>query len=329
MAQGNGVILYSGDLQNPTFKDASLPRHRHPRSFHKDGSKRRFIMAACFIVSLLLITAVIVGPTLAFLTSGSSNRPLKVAAFNIQHFGRSKMSDTTVANHITEILVRYDVILIQEVRDSTGSSLKDLWSRLNKTDDWGFVASAPIGRTTYKEQYVFYYRLKLAHLLSTYQTPDSSDVYEREPFSVEFEYFSVTPGTKKQVVLMALHSRPTDAFDELDHLPTSIKSAASHFKGAGGVVAMGDFNADCNYVSSTKQLQLEIFKDNSEFTSLIPDSADTTSGDSNCAYDRIIVFGHDIRARDAKVYNYQKAMGLSDDATGDISDHYPVEFQLH
>ncbi|XP_005097093.1 deoxyribonuclease-1 [Aplysia californica] len=317
------------DLHNSTVNNTPIPTHRQHRSFCKDGPKRRLIMASCFVFLLLLLAAVIIGPTLAFLASGSSNRPLKVAAFNIRYFGRNKMLDTTVANHIAEILVRYDVILVQEVRDASGRSLKNLWSLLNKTDDWGLVASARIGRTRYKEQYVFYYRVNLAHLLGTYQTPDSSDVYEREPFSVEFEYFSVSPGVRKRVVLMALHARPKDAFNELGHLPTSIKSAASHFKDAGGVVAMGDFNADCRYVSATKKSKLEIFRDDSQFISLIPHSADTTSGHTDCAYDRIIVFGNDIRARDAKVYNFQRAMGLSDEATGDISDHYPVEFQLY
>ena len=41
------------------------------------------------------------------------------------------------------------------------------------------------------------------------QDQDSTDIFEREPFSVSFEYWSVTPGAMKQVVLMGVHTKPT------------------------------------------------------------------------------------------------------------------------
>ena len=254
--------------------------------------------------------------------------PLKVAAFNIKGFGRAKMSDATTANHIVDILTRYDVILVQEVRDKSGTSLNDLWSLLNNTaSSWGMVSSSRIGRTSYKEQYVFFYRTGKVTFLGSFQTPDAPDIYEREPFSAEFSYFSMSRRERRSVVLMGLHSKPQDAVVELQQLPSDVMAAARHFPLADGVVAMGDFNADCSYVSSRTMPTLDIFKP--PFRSLISDSADTTTGKTNCAYDRVVVYGDDVIARDGHVFNHQVELGLDLSQANDVSDHYPVEFKLH
>jgi len=281
-------------------------------------------LTLCFLLLVFMFK-----PSSSFIVN-SSKSPLKVASFNIRHFGRGLMSDHTVANRIAQICERYDVVFIMETRDSSGTALNDLWTLLNKTDDWGLVQSNPLGRSnTYKEQYVFFYRTEKAKVMSSYQVPDSHDVYEREPFCVEFQFWSVSHGEKRRVVLMGLHSRPDDVKEELGKLPDTIKSVDRHFHSADGVISMGDFNADCSYASGHTRDSLEIFDSSSDFTSLIPSSADTTVSNSNCAYDRIIVYGSQVSARSAKVYNYQSAMHLSYDDAYDISDHFPVEFQLY
>jgi len=286
-------------------------------------------MAGVYVTLLALCCTVVFRDSMAFIAQ-SSQSPLKVASFNIQHFGRGKMADPVVSKQIAQIVERYDVISIMETRDSTNTALPDLWALLNQTDSWGLVYSNPLGRSTYKEQYVFYYRTEKARLMGSYQISDPQDVYEREPFAAEFQYWSVATGSKRRVALMSLHSKPLDTPAELRQLPGDIKDTARHFSSAGGVIAMGDFNADCRYVSATKQGTLDIFDPNSpDFTSLIAaDSDTTTKQESDCAYDRIISYGSDVRAQEAKVYNYQTAMKLDDTQALAVSDHFPVEFKL-
>ena len=48
-------------------------------------------------------------------------------------------------------------------------------------------------------------------------------------------------------------------------------------------VLLGDFNADCQYLSNTRYRQLKLVTDN-RFTWLLDE--DTTTGNSVCAYDR-------------------------------------------
>ena len=240
------------------------------------------------------------------------------------------MSDQNVADRITTICSRYDIVFIMETRDSTGSALNDLWTRLNKTDDWGLVQSAPIGRTSYKEQYVYFYRTEKAKLTSSYQSPDPQDIYEREPFSVEFQYWSVSHGEQRQVALLGLHAKPDDVPNELGKLPEVIKSVGGQFNSSDGVIALGDFNADCRYLSTQEMQTLDIFQSGSGFTSLIPSSADTTvSTHTDCAYDRVVVYGAQLNVQSAQVYDYRAAMNLDFYDAYDVSDHYPVEFELY
>ena len=47
---------------------------------------------------------------------------------------------------------------------------------------------------------------------------------------------------------------------------------------------LGDFNADCSYVSKTKMKSLDLLGEGYHW--LIEDHVDTTVGKSDCAYDR-------------------------------------------
>ncbi len=48
---------------------------------------------------------------------------------------------------------------------------------------------------------------------------------------------------------------------------------------------MGDFNADCSYVTTSQWSSIRL-RTSSAFQWLIPDSADTTVTSTDCAYDR-------------------------------------------
>lgn len=51
------------------------------------------------------------------------------------------------------------------------------------------------------------------------------------------------------------------------------------------VVFLGDFNADCSYVRSADWPHIRL-RTSRDFQWLIPDTADTTVTNTNCAYDR-------------------------------------------
>lgn len=76
---------------------------------------------------------------------------------------------------------------------------------------------------------------------------------------------------------------------------------------------LGDFNADCSYVREQDWGAIRL-RSSEVFKWLIPDSADTTVGNSDCAYDRIVVCGarlrRSLKPQSASVHNFQEEFGL-------------------
>lgn len=88
----------------------------------------------------------------------------------------------------------------------------------------------------------------------------------------------------------------------------------TQFRGAPqDMLFLGDFNADCSYVQAQDWLAIRL-RSSEVFKWLIPDSADTTVGNSDCAYDRIVLCGARLRSslkpQSAAVYDFQEEFGL-------------------
>ncbi|NXV96269.1 DNAS1 protein, partial [Calonectris borealis] len=260
---------------------------------------------------------------------------LKIGAFNIKTFGDSKMSNQTIADIIVSILSEYDIILVQEVRDSDLSAVTKLMEQLNRASPhpYSFLVSMPLGRTTYKEQYLFIYRSDMVSVLGSYYYDDGSessgtDTFSREPFIVKFS----SPTTQvKEFVMVPLHAEPSSAAEEIDAL-YDVYTDVINKMATNNILLLGDFNADCSYVTSAQWPSIRLRSlDACEW--LIPDSADTTVATStDCAYDRIVACGtalrQDIEPGSATVNNFQKSFHLQNKDALAVSDHFPVEVIL-
>ena len=99
---------------------------------------------------------------------------------------------------------------------------------------------------------------------------------------------SFSPGLP-QFFLVGIHTKPSKAFDEINALVDVYDEAVSHYGTENGII-LGDFNADCSYLSQKRYNKLELVTD-SRFTWLLDTDADTTTKNSNCAYDRCVCFG--------------------------------------
>uniref|UniRef100_A0A8C5U0P7 Deoxyribonuclease n=1 Tax=Malurus cyaneus samueli TaxID=2593467 RepID=A0A8C5U0P7_9PASS len=256
---------------------------------------------------------------------------LKVGAFNIKAFGDAKMSNQTVANIIVSILSEYDIILVQEVRDADLSAVKDLMDQLNREHPYSFLDSIPLGRTSYKEQYLFIYRSDMVSVLESYYYDDGcepcgTDTFSREPFIVKFS--SPTTPEVQELVLVPLHSEPSHAAQEIDALYDVYTDVVNKW-GTNDMLFLGDFNADCSYVTSSQWPSIRL-RSLSACEWLIPDSADTTVATTDCAYDRIVACGtalrQDIEPGTATLRFHQ--VTLSHTQALAVSDHFPVEVTL-
>ncbi|XP_062842631.1 deoxyribonuclease gamma-like [Trichomycterus rosablanca] len=262
---------------------------------------------------------------------------MKIASFNIQRLGPNKLSDKGIVKHLIKIISRYSIIVILEVVDKKGKAMDKFLTELNltganKKHPYKMVMSSSLGRTLYKEQFACLYRPDQFKLVETYQYEDNQqgdeDAFSREPFILRFTSPKITV---KDLVLIPVHTKPTDSEKELDELYDVCMDVMKKWK-TDNIMILGDFNADGTYVSKKKMKKIRIRAD-TNFHWLIGDEVDTTTRQSNDhTYDRIVVYKDDmlnaVVPRSAKSFDFQAAYKMTEEMALNISDHYPVEVNM-
>ncbi len=249
------------------------------------------------------------------------NNSLLIGAFNIQILGESKMSKSDVVASLVETLSRYDIVLIEEIRDKKGEAIVKLLYRLNMAtgNKYNLIISNRLGNSNSKEQYAFIYDKNKVKVIDSYNFLDIGNHFEREPFSVKFKY------EDNDFILVGVHIDPDLVFDELSELSIALKYISIYLADED-LVLMGDLNADCNYINDKKLKSLVLFKN---YNWLIDSLVDTTVSKTDCAYDRIITSESLLfRAKNPNVYHFDEEQNLNNKKAKRVSDHYPVEFLL-
>ncbi|KAL7408397.1 hypothetical protein ABVT39_022861 [Epinephelus coioides] len=288
---------------------------------------------------------------------------MKIAAFNVKQLGWKKVNNPFVRENLIKIVSRYSVVVMLEVIDATGKAMDKFLVALNNHKDnvqhpYEMKCSEPLGRSSYKEKFVFFYRKDQVKMINSYQyeeedddeyedeeedddeyedeeddnyeddTEDEAvDVLAREPFILQFK--SPTTAVKK-LALIPVHTKPEDAKRELDAVDDVVKAVRKRWR-TTNIMILGDFNADGHYVSEERLRGSRIASP--PYHWLIGDDADTTTSNRNdYTYDRIVVYRKTmldaVVPGSAKPFNFQKEFNLTDEQTLSISDHYPVEVEL-
>uniref|UniRef100_H2ZIE6 Endonuclease/exonuclease/phosphatase domain-containing protein n=1 Tax=Ciona savignyi TaxID=51511 RepID=H2ZIE6_CIOSA len=215
---------------------------------------------------------------------GYAQEELLLSAFNIQVFGQTKVSKPEVVQVLIQILARYDLIVVQEIRDIQETAFPELISQLNQVSDlYDHFMGIRVGRTASKEQYGFVYKRDKLSKIGEFQFNDTSDAFEREPLIVRFRWSAGIDFT-----LIPMHAKPSDAVNEMNALIQVYEESTSIY--GNDSIILGDLNADCSYVCQSCWSGVQL-RSESAFHWLIADDVDTTVSNSNCAYDRLIVTG--------------------------------------
>lgn len=261
----------------------------------------------------------------------------RIATFNIKVFGDTKMSNQTVVNELVDIFQRYDMVAVQEIKDIDEEvpylfldELNQINNQQNSSNlslEWDMVLSVRSGMQeddqNSQEQYAFYYKPTVFTPIDNGTLYDDSvnDSFQREPFLAEFmllDNYGNSTGT--EIVFVNIHTKPTLAVEEMSALGDVVSWGMENYSDNDNYVILGDFNGDCSYASYNELVELPISSEN--YTWLIPDDADTTVGNSRCAYDRIVTTS-DLDGRLTGQWGIDEAIsGVA------VSDHKPVWFDI-
>jgi endonuclease/exonuclease/phosphatase family metal-dependent hydrolase len=248
---------------------------------------------------------------------------IRIAAFNVQVFGRTKREKEDVMGYLALIAREFDVVLIQEIRDASGETAPSYLALINQAEGpaYAYVESPRLGRTTSKEAYAYFYNTESVELIEGSERVynDTGDVFEREPFIAGFRSggFDFT--------LVGIHTKPDDAYNEIGNLTLVVQSILDGDPQEGDVIVLGDFNADGSYFDEGDTGNP--LKDPAYFW-VLANEVDTMTK-TDWTYDRMVMtnatHGWEYVEGSASVLYFDEEYGIEDpELVWAISDHYPI-----
>jgi endonuclease/exonuclease/phosphatase family metal-dependent hydrolase len=273
---------------------------------------------AAFVAALLFV--------LSCSAPRCNGQTVLLGSFNVQQFGTSFMSVPAQVEVLRRVMLRYDIMLLMEVQDVSGTAILNMLAvvNANNTRPFSLSLSPRLGRTSNREQYAFFFRNDTVRVRGEYVFNDTADVFEREPYVAIVDVGSLT------FTAIAIHTRPDAAVAEIDAL-ADVYADSVRATGVVQSLILGDLNADCSYVSAAARSRIRLFN-SSDFVSLIDNSVDTTvSLTTNCSYDRFFTAGgleaHVVNDS-AQVFRFDLEYNLTNAFARNVSDHFPIELRL-
>ncbi len=252
--------------------------------------------------------------------AGNQNHAIRIASFNIQFFGQSKLSDKQVTQRLAEIVRRFDVVAIQEIRSKDQLLMPKFVSIVNATGArYDFLISSRLGRTSSKEQYAFLYNTSTIKPIpgSAYMIYDPQDLIHREPFVSSFQTInSKTPDQPFTFTLINIHTDPDEAEWEVAQMAQVYQYVSRNNPQEDDVIVLGDLNVNARKISPLTRIPVldSILKE-------VP-----TNTRKSRQYDHILVNRNTTTEFTGKtgVFDMEMTLGLSREEALKLSDHQPI-----
>ncbi|MFH1403663.1 MAG: hypothetical protein ABIH11_05270 [Candidatus Altiarchaeota archaeon] len=226
---------------------------------------------------------------------------LSIGLWNLGIFREGDGIQQDLIDYYAGKMREHDIIVLQRISEASDEAFTQLCGMMG---DYKCVKSSMSGEPGDREQYGIIYKNAIIIHPQDWNYGQFASQFKRPPYGVTFKAGNWT------FQVLTIRIGPDDVKKELTHLET-----VSLIQGYYGedIIVMGDLSADCRYYDSPPV----------HFDSwmwVVPDDGDTTSGFSDCAYDRVII------SRQA-VNNYRR-YGIMRNVTQQQSDRYLVYAQF-
>ncbi len=259
---------------------------------------------------------------------------VRIATFNIQHFGEKKSSDPKVMAAIAKVVSLFDVIAIQEVHGGDAAAVERLVNLLNASGArYTATVSEPIGRTTssgrrgYTESYAFLWdETRIQLVQPAYVVRDPADRMFREPMVASFQVQTGTADGRLpfRFTLINAHTSPSEVAKDsadnemnvLDDVFVSVRQYEYDSSGEEDFILLGDLNVNTQGLRELGQIP--------GIVTVGGDLKTNTRRDKT--YDHILIDRRMTREFTGRfgVFDLQRNLGISEEEAILISDHLPV-----
>jgi len=254
--------------------------------------------------------------------AGTPARPvanIRIASFNLQAFGETKLEKPHVLEVIARILRQYDVVAVQEIRSRNQDTMPKLIDAINAGGaHFDFVIGPRLGRTTSKEQYAFIFDRATIEVdrNQTYTVEDRDDVLHRDPLVAWFRVRGPPKDEAFTFTLVNIHTDPDDVRREVNALDDVFRAVRDDGREEDDVILLGDLNTDDQHLGQIGQ--------SSAITAVISGVPTTVRGGSqldNILFEELAT--KEFTGRSG-VFDFLREYNFTLEQAAEISDHLPV-----
>lgn len=250
---------------------------------------------------------------------------IRVASFNIQVFGTSKSKKPQVMDILAQVVRKFDIVAVQEIRCKDQTLIPRFVQQINATGArYAHVLGPRLGRTSSKEQYVFIFNTDTVEVdhSATYTVSDPNDALHREPLVGLFRA-RAPPGTNPFTFqLVNIHTDPDEVKTEVEALAQVFRAVLADNTNERDVIVLGDLNASEYQLGSLGKIP--------GITWAISDTKTNTRRTKS--YDNLIFHGSETNEYTGRngVVDLVREFNLTEQQALAVSDHLPVwaEFSI-
>lgn len=172
---------------------------------------------------------------------------IKICSFNIQVFGTGKLKKPQAMQVLTEVVRRFDVVAIQEVRSVDDTVVPRFLEMVNSAGaKYDFIIGPRLGRTNSREQYAVLFNTERMEVDrgAVYTADDPKDLLHREPLVARFRVRGLPSETAFSFNLVNIHTDPDETATELDALADVFVGVQQNGSGEDDVILLGDLNVN-------------------------------------------------------------------------------------
>lgn len=245
---------------------------------------------------------------------------IKIASFNIQVFGQSKLGKTHVMNLLARVARNFDVIAIQEIRSVQDDVMPRFLELINSEGrHYDYVVGPRLGRSNSKEQYAFIFDRDTIETdrAALYTVEDPDDILHREPLVGWFRTRGPNPSEAFTFSLVNIHTDPDEAQQEVNYLAQAYRMIRDgDGRGEDDVIILGDLNVDDRHLGQLGQI--------SGITWAI--AGQPTNVLRTAQYDNLVFHREATREYTGRsgVFDLVREFNIETKEALEISDHMPV-----
>jgi len=252
----------------------------------------------------------------------SSRRPgdtILIATFNIQVFGKSKVSKPRILDILAQTVRQFDVVAIQEVRAQEDDILPRFVAAINADGSrYDYLIGPRLGRTVSTEQYAFVYNTATiaCDAASAGTVPDPQDLLHREPLVAHFRAYAQPPAQQFSFYLVDTHTDPDEVAGEVNALADVYQFVRTADPSEDDVILLGDLNANESQLGRLGQIP--------GITWVV--RGVTTNTRRTKAYDNMLFEAAATSEYTGNwgVFDLVSVYGISQEEALQVSDHFPV-----